>query len=224
MSQSVHTLLFPLIGPMQSWGSRSRFDDRDTHPEPTKSGVIGLVCAALGYERSRNIEHLTALRFGVRVDAPGRAMVDYHTAQNVIRASGSGTSSVTSQRHYLADARFLVGLEGADLALLERIEAALHAPIWTLALGRKSFPLTVPPYLPGGSIRQNIGLEAAIQAEPWRLLLPWEKMPEQLRVVLEDDRGSQLQLDQPLHFEARQFGLRRLHTILVPRPQEVLEW
>lgn len=46
------TLLLQLVAPMQSWGSRSRFDDRDTEREPTKSGVLGLVASALGRPRA----------------------------------------------------------------------------------------------------------------------------------------------------------------------------
>ena len=34
--------------PLQSWGSDSKFGRRDTQTFPTKSGVLGLVCAALG--------------------------------------------------------------------------------------------------------------------------------------------------------------------------------
>src|SRR3990172_4719032 len=45
------TLLLRLVGPMQSWGTTSRFDQRDTGKEPSKSGVIGLLAAALGIDR-----------------------------------------------------------------------------------------------------------------------------------------------------------------------------
>lgn len=41
-------LLLWLEAPLQSWGSDSRFGRRDTLPFPTKSGVLGLVCSALG--------------------------------------------------------------------------------------------------------------------------------------------------------------------------------
>lgn len=34
--------------PLQSWGYDSKFDRRDTLNFPTKSGILGLVCAALG--------------------------------------------------------------------------------------------------------------------------------------------------------------------------------
>jgi CRISPR system Cascade subunit CasD len=75
------TLLIPLVGPMQAWGSRSRFSDRDTHREPTKSGVLGLVCAALGRGRGASLDDLRGLRFGVRADQPGQPQRDYQTAQ-----------------------------------------------------------------------------------------------------------------------------------------------
>ena len=41
-------LLLRLVGPMQSWGMQRRFSIRDTGTEPSKSGVIGLACAAFG--------------------------------------------------------------------------------------------------------------------------------------------------------------------------------
>jgi len=50
------TLLLKLAAPMQSWGLASKFDTRDTAREPTKSGVIGLLAAALGINRDNNEE------------------------------------------------------------------------------------------------------------------------------------------------------------------------
>ena len=44
-------LLLRLAGQMQSWGTQSRFSNRDTDLEPSKSGVIGLLCAAMGIPR-----------------------------------------------------------------------------------------------------------------------------------------------------------------------------
>lgn len=41
-------LLLWLEAPLQSWGSDSKFGRRDTQRFPTKSGVLGLICAALG--------------------------------------------------------------------------------------------------------------------------------------------------------------------------------
>lgn len=67
------TLLLRLTGPMQSWGTTSRFDQRDTGKEPSKSGVIGLLAAAFGIDRnewSADLQALTLLAMGVRHDRP----------------------------------------------------------------------------------------------------------------------------------------------------------
>lgn len=136
------TLLLQLVAPMQSWGSRSRFDDRDTEREPTKSGVLGLVASALGRPRAAEIHDLAELRFGVRSDRAGQVRTDYHTAQE-------GNSTAVTRRHYLADAAFLVGLEGKR-PLLEEIEVALHNPHWPPFLGRKSFPPSRPLFVEKG--------------------------------------------------------------------------
>ena len=42
------TLLLRLAAPLQSWGMDSKFETRKTNREPTKSGVVGLLAAALG--------------------------------------------------------------------------------------------------------------------------------------------------------------------------------
>ena len=115
------TLLLRLAAPLQSWGIDSKFDIRRTGREPSKSGVIGLICAAFGIKRDDDemVSQLATLRFGVRVDKEGHFMRDFHIAR-----SKKGDSYVTN-RYYLADAEFLVGFESADEELLKRIEYAL---------------------------------------------------------------------------------------------------
>jgi CRISPR system Cascade subunit CasD len=128
----MHTLLMRLAGPMQSWGTQSRFGVRDTGLEPSKSGVIGLLCAALGRGRAEPVDDLAELVMGVRVDREGAPERDYQTAQNVARAGGGTQETVLSTRDYLADADFLVGLAGNDLGLLRRLDGALDEPVWAL--------------------------------------------------------------------------------------------
>ena len=87
------------------------------------------------------------LKMGVRVDREGVIASDYHTAgggsvpgaekYGVLKANG-GLGTVVSTRCYLADADFLVGLEG-QAELLRRLDAALGDPVWPLFLGRKSY-------------------------------------------------------------------------------------
>lgn len=204
------TLLLRLAGPMQSWGTTSRFDERDTQLEPSKSGVLGLVCAALGRDRAEPVDDLAALRMGVRVDREGVLMRDYQTATGVLVAATGKPDlgrTVVSPRFYLADAAFLVGLEGDDLDLLLSIYQALQQPVWPLALGRKSFPPGAPVQLQDGV--KSAGLMQALSSYP-RLAAPqFEHRDQALRVVLETDSEGAVRFDQPVApFAQRRFGPR----------------
>jgi CRISPR system Cascade subunit CasD len=182
---------------------------RDTGLEPSKSGVIGLLCAALGIDREDDyaLRPLAALRMGVRVDREGVLQVDYHTAQNVLMANGKLKDTELSNRYYLANAIFLVGLESEDLALLRHLQAALLKPVWALFLGRKAFVPGEPIFLSDG-LREAETLEQALYA--YSCLCKPEK--HKLRVVLEDQNGTIVRTDQPLSFSraARRFGPRRV--------------
>lgn len=215
------TLLFRLCGPMQSWGTRSRFTERDTELEPSKSGLVGLVCAALGRPRDHDVSDLAALRMGVRIDHEGVMARDYHTAGaglGVMRASGSiSREAVLSNRYYLADADFLVGLESGDRALLDTIDGALRQPVWQISLGRKAFVPSVPVALPGSGVR-DLPLLDALREEPWPLpLAPWvhafEEKSRSIRFVIEstfETAGRETRMDQPrgAAFRDRTFGPR----------------
>jgi CRISPR system Cascade subunit CasD len=164
-------LLLRLEGPLQSWGVRSRWDVRDTQPEPTKSGVVGLLGCALGYgmgDVRLEIELDQGLRFGVRTEAPGTVLQDFQTvtdylptAEGTYRHSGVRTgaslsrirsdagatpSTILSPRAYLQDAAFLVALEERPTqpGLLRKCADALADPRWPLFLGRKACVPTRP--------------------------------------------------------------------------------
>jgi CRISPR system Cascade subunit CasD len=191
------TLLLRFEGPMQSWGYRSRFDYRDTALEPTRSGVIGMICAAMGITRGEDISRFDAInRMGVREDRKGKIERDYQTALDVIKADGSGTENVQSYRDYLSDASFTVGLESKNRELLEKIAGALVSPVWILFLGRKSFPLTVPPLIE--PVKPGFLEEHLLCGEPNR------------RVVLESANGERTQHDWPLCFGERRFKPRHI--------------
>lgn len=217
----MNTLLIRLSAPMQSWGTQSRFTVRDTGLEPSKSGVLGLLCAALGIDREddASLQPLTGLRMGVRVDREGLLRMDYHTAKDVRMANGKIKDTELSNRYYLANAVFLVGLESEDLALLERIQAALEKPTWALFLGRKAFVPGEPIPL-GDGLRKTETLEQALKTYP--SLCPPEK--ETLRIVLENKGGPIVRSDQPLSFsrERRCFAPRRVSVAFcdVPHPAQ----
>lgn len=211
------TLLLRLAGPMQSWGTQSAFNRRDTGLDPSKSGVIGLLCAALGRPREAPVDDLAALQMGVRVDHEGVLQTDYHTTGGVSPAerarrtkegerygvaefSGGGVRTVLSLRAYLADANFLVGLSAhtpAEQALLHQLDHALARPVWPLFLGRKAFlpaePVRLPDLPPLGPGLRPLPLRAALLGYPWPTPAPAQ--PTTLRFVFDvfphDDNDSE---------------------------------
>ena len=200
------TLLMQLAGPMQSWGTRSRFDERDSDLEPSKSGVIGLLCAALGIDRNEEerVLELAQCRMGVRIDREGVLRMDYLTAQ-------MGDATSISRRHYLADAVFLVGLEGQTSLLAEALQA-LKNPVWPLWLGRKSYVPSPGVYLPSGWSEGSL-LEA-LQEHP--LLVEPPKLEKSLtrRFVIENaERVGSLRMDEPRSsFVQRKFAARYVES------------
>ena len=201
------TLLLRLAAPMQAWGTDSKFDTRATGREPSKSGVIGLLAAALGIRRgdSSALAALNALRFGVRVDREGGLLHDFHMAR-------SSASSYVTHRYYLCDAVFLCGLESDDHALLEQYAQALTHPAFPLYLGRRSCPPTLPLCL---GIR-DISLEEALRAEP-----PLVTGTGSMRLVMDaapEDRTAALIKDVPLSFSPvhREYTYRKYREQILP--------
>lgn len=208
---TAHTLLITLAGPQQAWGSRSRFATRDTERAPTRSGVIGLVAAAMGFERTDSLDRFADIRFGVRIDRPGRIERDFQTA----RTLDGKTSMPLSLRRYLADAVFLAGLESNDSELLHEIHGALRHPRYPLYLGRRAFP-------PAGPIRTEIVettvRDALRQAPP---AAPGVETSE-LDILADAEPGEEPDFsldDIPLSFDPRRRLYARRDVRLLSPPQ-----
>ncbi len=207
-----NTIFLRLEGPLQAWGDPSKFVIRRSMETPTKSGVLGLICCAMGWPRQKVVDDpipdeglrdlaqkfikqreegkdeprialldlLNTLTMGVRIDRSGMRWWDYHTvgagigmttAAGGLKTGAQGT--LITRREYLADASFLVALQG-DPMLIEEVAKALLSPKWTLYLGRKSCPPSVPilteprdrkawtnPMLVEGDVK------AALEKVPW---------------------------------------------------------
>lgn len=200
------TLLLRLAGPLQAWGVDSKFETRRTERMPTKSGVVGLLAAALGRHRDAPIDDLAALRFGVRVDQEGTLARDYHTAK-------SEKSAYITERWYLEDAVFVVGLESDDTTLLEVLRSALRSPAFPLYLGRRSCPAELPIVLE----LSEKPLIPALREAPWQARDWWvKKNPSALLRLTADAEPGQsggIQRDVPISFnpQRREFGWRRVH-------------
>jgi CRISPR system Cascade subunit CasD len=216
---------------MQSWGTTSRFDQRDTGKEPSKSGILGILAAALGIDRNnwRDLEPLTHLSMAVRHDRPGILKYDYQTAgcgkgNGIVKANGklANEEGVVSKRSYLADATFLVALEG-DCLLLHKTQRALQNPVWPLFLGRKSYVPSEPVWLPEGVIEEN--WRKVLETWPWLASLRFkEKEPEKLLLSWESSSSEGvLKMDQLLSsFEERRFGARFVLSQYIAFPKEVV--
>ena len=78
-NNSVLALYFD--GPMQAWGYQSRFNRRTSLSYPTKSGVLGILCAALGVPKSDvdTLGELAVLKMEVLSFHLSSRWIDYHT-------------------------------------------------------------------------------------------------------------------------------------------------
>lgn len=217
-----HLALF-LQAPLQSWGVSGKFGERPTMSFPSKSGVLGLLAAATGIDRSDDawLERAAKMRFSVRAYRTGPRLSDYHTVgggyntdkdhpreRRCVPATaedGKPGNTALTRREYLQDAVFGVVLSGDDDLLLEQTANGVRDPVWGIWLGRKSCIPTAPVFT---------GLTES-EDEAWALLAKRaETLGKQLEVCspsvveCEPGRADDLIPDVPLSFARRTYGMR----------------
>lgn len=226
MSAETGYLALLLDAPLQSWGFQSRFQRRTTGLHPTKSGVIGMICAAMGLAKGSYAEkewlpklvELTMTSIAIARDYP--RLEDFHTTgggydkktqpQFVPRKASGGPcdNPTVSRRQYLADAKFGVILTG-DRTLLEQVAAKLQDPVWGVWFGRKSC-------IPAAPIHRGL---FGTEAEAQRALIGDASIEQLTRVqeVADFSAGTDSYNDQPVSFgredsssEGRGFSVRRV--------------
>lgn len=179
-----------LHGPMQAWGGAVIGDNRPTLPFPTRSGVLGLVAACMGIQRSEN-DRLLALAEGtrvhVRVDAAGTPLVDDQTIQDHTNASPT-RQTIQSKRTYLCDASFAVVVVPGPHTSLEAIASAAVSPVFAPFLGRRSCVLSTPLLLAAQVTGSNpITLFDDVERGPAELLDRIEPTPKHADFYLDAD-------------------------------------
>ena len=154
-------LLFTLYAPMAAFGEVAVGERRMSWARPGRSAVLGLIAAALGRERREEAAHReleVGLFYAVRTDAPGRPLVDYHTAQTPrtrkrqvfetrrAELEAGQRNTVLSTREWRTDCCFTVALWRRQNSKvdLEAVAAALKEPHFLLYAGRKAGPLGLP--------------------------------------------------------------------------------
>ncbi len=156
-------ILLWLEGPLQSWGHDSLFGRRETLPFPTRSGVLGLLCSALGRggEQREWLSKMQSYKQDIisynRKPIFGEPLReiqlrDFHMVgsgydrsdkwQDLLipkKSDGKapvGAGTKITNRAYLQDACFACVLS-VPLDEADEIEKALCEPTWELSLGRK---------------------------------------------------------------------------------------
>ncbi|MFD5558170.1 type I-E CRISPR-associated protein Cas5/CasD [Streptomyces sp. NPDC127068] len=229
-------LVLRLAAPLQSWGGPSRYNRRDTHPEPTKSGVLGLLAAAEGRRREAPLADLLGLHLGVRTDQPGSILRDYHTvsdhrgqplpssqvnAKGVQKKTSPAKHTGITRRYYLQDAVFIAALRG-PAPLLEALDHAVRHPAFPLALGRRSCPPTGPISL---GLHPDADLTDILSSVPWQASAHHRHHTKGSQVTLaatiEDRNGEHTVSDTPDTYDLRTgtiFSDRTVHHTWVTIP------
>ena len=230
-------LLLWLEAPLQSWGHDSKFGRRDSLDFPTKSGVLGLLCCALG-QGGQQVEWLARwaerdmqVQAYIPADRKGQPMSrqplvrDFHMVgsgyndkdpwQTLLipktsegkKAVGGGTKM--TYRYYLQDMAYAVAMSGPREALIE-LEAALQSPVWDLYLGRKNC-------VPTEFIAQGIYADTGQAMEKAGQLAEAKNRLPAFKVLQGEHEGEVLTLnDVPLEFgEHKRYRDRRVTVLPV---------
>lgn len=160
-------LIFRLYGPMASWGDIAVGSYRPTFDHPSKSAIFGLLAAALGIRRDeeeKQLELASGYNYGVLINTAGTLLRDYHTSQ--VPSAGTGKkkksfatrkeelavpkdelNTILSTRDYYCDGIYTAIISsstGNPPYPLETLVKALKEPVFSMYLGRKSCPLSLP--------------------------------------------------------------------------------
>jgi CRISPR system Cascade subunit CasD len=219
MSNETIVLALRLQGPMQSWGHNSQFNRRDTALFPTKSALVGLCCAAMGFNRGSENERNALLKFAdtqlicfaipckhKNREVTVRRLQDYHTVQKTRDAKGSiKNDAVLTYRQYLNDARFIALFEG-EKEFLTLVSENLQDPTWGICLGRKACIPSAPVFAGLFSTgNEAIGKIVEFEGKPISNF-------SHVREVTAFGDGIDAYMDQTVSFDihGRQFAPRRV--------------
>lgn len=221
------TLLLKFAGPLQSWGTDSKFETRYTDFYPSKSAVIGMIAASFGYRRDEDekIKKLNDLDFAVRVDQRGNLLRDYQIA-TAYKPDGRFERNYVTNRYYLEDAVFVVAIGGED-DFIDKIEQSLKNPYFQTFFGKRSNPIN-PDFILD---KRNQGVVESLENISWQAGNWYKKeYKNKSRVELEvyidgdlvEESVSKFRKDRVESFSQkhRQFGYRGEKRYLVTLSEE----
>ena len=159
MSEKIVRII--IKAPLQSWGLDAvSYSYRGTEDKPSFSGVLGMVCAALGISFRNEPEKVKQLRDSIKMDFfefhKGKRLEDFQGAGGGVdrqseygkkcipRDANSGAGKIYN-KEYIQDAYF-EALLYTDSLTADTIAESLKSPRWFLFAGRKSCMLSYPPF------------------------------------------------------------------------------
>ncbi len=206
--------------PLQSWGYQSKFDRRTSFSQPTRSGILGMICAAIGIDRvdSAGLAEFADTVITVYTLRNGDRLTDFHTVGggwgknkkeeklNIVPKAGGGAgNTVVTRREYLQHAKFGVVIWGTRSRLME-IEAAFQNPAWGVWLGRKSC-------IPAAPVAQGVFDSPETAKERLCQCAGIDSPVRTCREVASFEEGTDTLMDIPLDFGKREFAPRRIQVI-----------
>jgi len=226
-------LLLWFEAPLQSWGADSKFGRRDTLKFPTKSGVLGLLCSALGAggKQVELLSRLVPLDMQVisyrKTNAKGVAhdkqplMRDFQMVgsgyddkdpwQTLLipktsdKKKAVGGGAKLTYRYYLQDAMFSVALQIPKDMEIE-ISQALQNPNWDIYLGRKNC-------IPTEIVLQGVFNELEDAIDKASTIAKSKELLEEFRVMQGVQEGDEVYTlnDVPIQFgEHKQYRDRQV--------------
>lgn len=194
-------LTIKLAGVLQSYGNEATFARRTSYAHPSKSAIVGMLAASLGYRRDDSrIVNLNKLSFAVRVDQPGQTMTDFQ----IVEYDSKKIRRKLTYRDYLQDAVFVVAIANNSDGVIDQLESAIKNPKFSLFLGRRA-------NVPAGPIQTSIISDKdpveALTELPWQASEWYQKrhhseqftttiyadadlLPENNNILVKDQVGS----------------------------------
>lgn len=179
-------LYLRLAAPLQSWAStRTTGNFVFTERQPTRTGLIGLLAAALGAPRGEWPGWLADVDLAARTDKPGTVADDFQTinprdedlryqkrmyrilsgkrwsSKTIFTPDGQHSTSIV-RRTYLSDAEFLVRVRAGEHH--DEVFRAVRRPVFSPYLGRRAFAPVMPFLLGEGDDAEITRIPCA--AEP----------------------------------------------------------
>ena len=223
-------LLMWLEGPLQSWGFDSKFRRRDSLQFPTKSALLGLICAARGAGGAEtawlaewadlDLQLYAYIPEDQPVQQPlledfhmvGSAYDDSDPWANLLipktdkGAKPVGSGAILTYRYYLQDIAFAAVVEMPS-HMSQEVEQRLQNPIWDLYLGRKTCA-------PTEMIFQGIFDSSELATQAGKNLASQKNLNPYFRVLNGQHQGEVISInDIPIQFGTDKKYRDRLVTI-----------